>query len=116
VPKILFHSCCPRVIATLPEMTHNEKEPEKMAKVDGDDPVDSLMYGVMAHRNQQNNMPLAYFVSQQILECFRERQVDMTMAHLINLQAKERHDREFAAPAPMRLGRFAGRGLLEAGN
>ncbi len=112
-PKILFHTCCPRVIETLPEMTHDEKQPEKMAKVDGDDPVDSVMYGVMAHRNMQNTVPLAYFVGEQLRECFKDRPVDMSQAHIINLQLQEKHDRLYASPAPMRLGRFAGRGRLE---
>lgn len=73
---------------------------------------DAWMYGVMAHRNQQNNAPLAYYVGAQLQEAFKGRQVDMSSAHLINLQAQDRYQREFGASEPMRLGRFAGRGML----
>ncbi len=86
-----------------------------MLKLDGDDYVDSILYGSAAHRDAQNNAPLSYYVSTQIREAFQGRTVDNTMAHIMKLQADERYDKEFGSPGPMRLGRFAGRGMLEAG-
>jgi hypothetical protein len=107
VPKILFHrDACPRLIETLPEMVHDEHDPEKMKKVNGDDWVDSALYGSNAYRDQQNAMPLSYYVQGQLAEVFRGREIDMSSAHLINLQARERWEQQNAAPAPMRLGRF----------
>ncbi len=118
VPKILFHSGTngpKRAIDTIPEMTFDPKDPEKMLKQDGDDYVDSILYGVMAHRDAQNNAPLSYYVSTQIQEAFQGRPIDMTSVHIMRLQAEEKYDLEFGSAAPMRLGRFAGRGMLEAG-
>jgi len=109
VPKILFHTTCPRLIETLPEMTGDENDPEKMKKVDGDDYVDSCLYGISGHRSQQNQMPLAYYVAGQLQEAFANRPLDMTMAHLINMKAQSDHDALYAPQQPMRLGRFATR-------
>ncbi|MDP9114729.1 MAG: hypothetical protein M3O20_13755, partial [Acidobacteriota bacterium] len=110
LPKILVHSCCKRLIETIGEMTHDSKDPEKMLKVDGDDFVDSLAYGCAAHRNQQNSVPLAYFVGQQIQEAFAGREMDLTSAHIMRLQAEAKFGQ--AENKPIRLGRFAGRGNL----
>ena len=112
LPKILIHSCCKRLIETIGEAQFDPKDPEKMLKTDGDDWVDSLAYLCMAHRNQQNTMPLSYFVSSQIEEAFRGRPIDMSSVHLMHQHAKAKYEKDFASQAPMRLGRFAGRGAL----
>lgn len=109
VPKILIHSCCTRLIETLPEMAGDENDLEKMKKVDGDDYVDSFLYGCSGHRAQQNQMPLSYYVAQQLQTCFENRQVDLTMAHLMNSKARADHEAMYGTPEPMRLGRFATR-------
>ncbi len=54
-------------------------------------------------------------MSTQIQEAFQGRTVDLTMVNIMKLQADERYEKEFGSPGPMRLGRFAGRGMLEAG-
>lgn len=108
VPKILFHrDACPRLIETLPEMVHDDNDPEKMKKVNGDDWVDSALYGTNAYRDQQNQMPLSYYVQSQLAQAFHGREIDMSTAHLINLKAKQDWEDQFSTPPPMRLGRFA---------
>ncbi len=109
VPKVLIHSCCTHLIETLPEMTGDENDPEKMKKVDGDDYVDSWLYGIGGHRAQQHQMPLSYYVADQLQQCFENRQVDLTMAHIINQKAKADHDAMYAPAEPMKLGRYANR-------
>ncbi len=57
-------------------------------------------------------MPLAYYVNHQIQEAFQGQTVDISMAHMMHQHAKSKYEKEFASQAPMRLGRFAGRGAL----
>lgn len=106
VPKIKFWSCCKRVIETMPEMIHDEKDPEKMAKVNGDDSVDSVLYLCAGHRAAQNQMPLSYYVQDQLAQAFHGRTVDPTMAHIMALHAQEKYGAEYAPQEPLRLGRY----------
>lgn len=112
LPKILVHSNCKRLIETLPEMTADENDPEKMQVADGDDYVASLGHLVGAHRNQQNDVPLEYFVASQIREATKGKTVDNTMIHLMTLHAQNKHGSVYGAPSSMRLGRAGARGAF----
>ncbi|MFX0133026.1 MAG: phage terminase large subunit [Candidatus Hodarchaeota archaeon] len=47
-PKYRIFSTCYQTIACYPNMIHSELRPEDMEKIDGDDPVDSDRYAIMA--------------------------------------------------------------------
>lgn len=105
LPKAVIHSTCKKLIETMLLMVSDPDNPEDLLKVDGDDYVDAYAHGLSAHRNMQNQMPLAYYVADQIRKAFYDGKVDMTTAHFVNVQAQEKYKKQFAAPGPMRLGR-----------
>jgi len=43
------HESCPNLIRTMPELVHDEKNPEDVCKADDDHGADSLRYGLMWH-------------------------------------------------------------------
>jgi len=47
-PKLYIFKTCENTIACYPNMIHSELKPEDMEKIDGDDPVDTDRYAVMA--------------------------------------------------------------------
>lgn len=108
LPKLVFHrGACPKLIDTLPEMSHDEKSPERMKKAAGDDWVDSFLYGMSAWRDQQHDMPLAYYVQHQLQQRFGDGEVDLTAAHHIRLMAEERWKRKHAPAKPGRWHSFS---------
>jgi len=73
LPQLQIHGdACPLLIDTIPVLVYSETRPEDCEKlhaingVGGDDAADSLRYGIMAHRLQQNVMPLQVYMAERM--------------------------------------------------
>lgn len=122
LPRVLVHSRCARLKETIPGMVYDPHRPEDMLKVDGDDPVDSWRYGMIAHRDMQNQMPFSHYVFDRMNDAAvklygagigsQGAVMDYSVLHRIRLKAEEDYERQFQAEPGIRLGRageFRGR-------
>jgi hypothetical protein len=79
LPVLQIHGeACPYLIDTLPVLVFDEKQPEDAVKMNavngfgGDDPADSLRYGVMAWKARRNRVPLEVYMAEQMAKLDRK--------------------------------------------
>lgn len=68
LPRLVIHSCCPRVIEGLQRAQYDAYNKEDVQKQDGDDEIDSLRYGVMAHRKDDAMLPRSVHLARRMDE------------------------------------------------
>lgn len=105
LPKWVIWENCQELIKTIPEMVPDPDHPENMLNQDGDDCVSAACYGIAAHQNQQNQMPLPYYLIEQLKGAYFDGKIDMTTAHFIHLRATDEYNKEFGESSAIRLGR-----------
>lgn len=68
LPKLLVHSCCPKLIEGIQRAQYDDYNKEDVKKQDGDDEIDALRYGLMAHRKDDVTLPRGVRVAKSMEE------------------------------------------------
>jgi hypothetical protein len=105
LPKMLVHDVCPELIRCLSSAVRDDKHPDQVKITPGMEPVQSLLFGAMAHREgAENRQPLEVFTAQR-LESATARGVEDPMSRYI-VAKKAEADWGKKQPKPFTLNRI----------
>lgn len=98
LPKMLIHRNCERLIDRIPEMMHDDNNPEDMKKVDGDDEVDAWRYGAYSQYLVDAELPEAVFVREELNQMMSETPMDPTDWQHVNAALRQRYQQQRKKP------------------
>lgn len=107
LPRLQIHDCCSILPDAIMGAIYDERNPEDVKKQDGDDKIDALRYGVIAHKKTDLMLPKAEAVSRKLVKVQQgmESKLEGTSLFIAALQAEKQWKKQNGEGAWLRLGR-----------
>ena len=101
LPKLrIFSDKCPMLIKALQNCQTDPDKPNEMLQYKGDDPIDSLRYGLMGYRDMPAEMPRSFYIAATMDAAVEQQKragvSDRFGLRLRYLMAQQEYDREKA--------------------
>jgi hypothetical protein len=117
LPKLrIFSDKCPKLVKALQNCQTDPDKPNEMLQYKGDDPIDSLRYGLMGYRDMPAEMPRSYYIAammDQAVERQKQSGVsDRFGLRLRHIMLQQEYDREKARAEAEELERMEAQAVL----